>query len=234
MVHIPAFCPDQFTHPKAYTGCLRLFLPVATSALGISFQDAVAIQPSGLLPNALERLQARTATGNGFDLRKIYSLMLTGPRDLGFYYPMRFHKLGTYELRGRHAALFAANLRAIDNLSPRTASRLVHRLGESSTPQAWEQQHREFLANGGLAPGLEGDLYFISQELFANKLHACPPPFYSQEQLSKIWKERSFAKLYLLNDEHMEDPDGAYRMALDSWTPPDWRAGTSSSRAWWH
>eukprot|EP00439_Symbiodinium_sp_Y106_P029208 s5963_g3.t1 len=27
----------------------------------------------------------------------------------------------------------------------------------------------------------------------------------------------------------MEDPDGAYRMALDSWTPPDWRAGTSSS-----
>ena len=25
MVHIPAFCPDQFTHPKAYTGCLRLF-----------------------------------------------------------------------------------------------------------------------------------------------------------------------------------------------------------------
>ena len=69
-----------------------------------------------------------------------------------------FIKLGTYELRGRHAALFAANLRAIDNLSPRTASRLVHRLGESSTPQAWEQQHREFLANGGLAPGLEGDL----------------------------------------------------------------------------
>ena len=126
MVHIPAFCPDQFTHPKAYTGCLRLFLPVATSALGLSFQDAVAIQPSGLLPNALERLQARTATGNGFDLRKICSLMLTGPRDLGFYYPMRFHKLGTYELRGRHAALFAANLRAIDNLSPRTASRLVH------------------------------------------------------------------------------------------------------------
>ena len=139
-------------------------------------------------------------------------------------------KLGTYELRGRHAALFAANLRAIDNLSPRTASRLVHRLGESSTPQAWEQQHREFLANGGLAPGLEGDLYFISQELFANKLRAC------QEQLSNIWKERSFAKLYLLNDddEHMEDPDGAYPMALDSWTPPDWRAGTSSSRAWWH
>ena len=83
MVHIPAFCPDQFTHPKAYTGCLRLFLPVATSALGLSFQDAVAIQPSGLLPNALERLQARTATGNGFDLRKICSLMLTGPRDLG-------------------------------------------------------------------------------------------------------------------------------------------------------
>ena len=154
--------------------------------------------------------------------------------ELGAENPMRFHKLGTYELRGRHAALFAANLRAIDNLSPRTASRLVHRLGESSTPQAWEQQHREFLANGGLAPGLEGDLYFISQELFANKLHACPPPFYSQEQLSKIWKERSFAKLYLLNDEHMEDPDGAYRMALDSWTPPDWRAGTSSSRAWWH
>ena len=77
---------------------------------------------------------------------------------------MRFHKLGTYELRGRHAALFAAHLRAIDNLSPRTASRLVHRLGESSTPQAWEQQRREFLANGGLAPGLEGDLYFISQE----------------------------------------------------------------------
>ena len=112
---------------------------MATSALGLSFQDAVAIQPSGLLPNALERLQARTATGNGFDLRKICSLMLTGPRDLGFYYPMRFHKLGTYELRGRHAALFAANLRAIDNLSPRTASRLVHRLGESSTPQAWEQ-----------------------------------------------------------------------------------------------
>ena len=130
--------------------------------------------------------------------------MLTGTRDLGFYCPMRFHKLGTYELRGRHAALFAANLRAIDNLSPRTASRLVHRLGESSTPQVWEQQHREFLANGGSAPGLEGDLYFISQEL------------------------------YLLNDEHMEDPDGAYRMALDSWTPPDWRAGTSSSRAWWH
>ena len=126
MVHIPAFCPDQFTHPKAYTGCLRLFLPVATSALGLSFQDAVAIQPSGLLPNALERLQARTATGSGFDLRKICSLMLTGPRDLGFYYPMRFHKLGTYELRGRHAALFAAHLRAIDNLSPRTASRLVH------------------------------------------------------------------------------------------------------------
>ena len=29
---------------------------------------------------------------------------------------MRFQKLGTYELRGRHAALFAANLRAIDNL----------------------------------------------------------------------------------------------------------------------
>ena len=48
--------------------------------------------------------------------------MLTGPRDLGFYYPMRFHKLGTCELRGRHTALFAANLRAIDNLSPRTAS----------------------------------------------------------------------------------------------------------------
>ena len=116
-------------------------------------------------------------------------------------------KLGTYELRGRHAALFAANLRAIDNLSP-PASRLVHRLGESSTPQAWEQQ-REFLANG-LAPGLEGDLYFISQELFANKLRAC------QEQQSKIWKERSFAKLYLRNDEHMEDLDGAYSMALDS------------------
>ena len=54
MVHIPS---------KAYTGCLRLFLPVATSALTLSFQDAVAIQPSGLLPNALERLQARTATG---------------------------------------------------------------------------------------------------------------------------------------------------------------------------
>ena len=53
---------------------------------------------------------------------------------------MHFHKLGTYELQGRHAALFAANLRAIDNLSPRTASRLVHRLGESSTPQAWEQE----------------------------------------------------------------------------------------------
>ena len=119
--------------------------------------------------------------GQWLDLRKICSLMLTGPRDLGFYYPMRFHKLGTYELRGRHAALFAANLRAIDNLSPRTASRLVHRLGESSTPQAWEQQHREFLANEGLAPGLEGDLYFISQELLANLLHACPPPFYSQE-----------------------------------------------------
>ena len=48
-----AFCPDQFTHPKARTGCLRLFLPVATSALGESFQDAVAIQPYGLLPNAL-------------------------------------------------------------------------------------------------------------------------------------------------------------------------------------
>ena len=72
MVHIPAFCPDQFMHPKTDTGCLRLFLPVATSALGLSFQDAVAIQPSGLLPNALERLQARTA--NGFDLRKICSL----------------------------------------------------------------------------------------------------------------------------------------------------------------
>ena len=76
MVHIPAFCPDQFTHPKAYTGCLRLFLPVATSALGLSFQDAVAIQPSGLLPNALERLQARTATGNGFDLISAKSVRL--------------------------------------------------------------------------------------------------------------------------------------------------------------
>ena len=53
--------------------------------------------------------------------------------DLGFYYPMRFHK-PTYELRGRHAALFTANLPAIDNLS--TASRLVHRLDESSTLQA--------------------------------------------------------------------------------------------------
>ena len=30
-VHIPAFCPDQFTHPEAHTGCFRLFFSVATS-----------------------------------------------------------------------------------------------------------------------------------------------------------------------------------------------------------
>ena len=34
------------------------------------------MQPSGLLPNGLERLQARTATRDGFDLRKICSLVL--------------------------------------------------------------------------------------------------------------------------------------------------------------
>ena len=94
----------------------------------------------------------------------------------------------------------------------------MHRLGESSTPQAWEQQHREFLANGGLAPGLEGDLYFISQELFANKLHACPPPFYSQEQLSKIWKERSFAKSSTFSTMNT----WKIRMALTAWP---WTAG---------
>eukprot|EP00439_Symbiodinium_sp_Y106_P015582 s9848_g2.t1 len=123
---------------------------------------------------------------------------------------------------------------AIPSLLGDGASRLVHRLGESSTPQAWEQQHRE---KERLPPNRGPELpldYFISQELFANKLHACPPPFYSQEQLSKIWKERSFAKLYLLNDEHMELglPRMAYRNL--STCGADWRAGTSSSRAWWH
>ena len=47
MVHIPAFCSDQFTHPKATraaSACSYQLLPVATSALGLSFQDAVAIR----------------------------------------------------------------------------------------------------------------------------------------------------------------------------------------------
>ena len=35
--------------------------------------------------------------GNSFDLRKICSLMLTGPRDLGFFYPMRAGNVRTAE-----------------------------------------------------------------------------------------------------------------------------------------
>ena len=59
------------------------------------------------------------------------------------------------------------------------------------------------------------DLDFISHELFT-KLHACPPPSIAKSSNQKIWKERSFAKLYLLNDEHMEDPDLPH--GIDSWT----------------
>ena len=59
MVHIPAFCPDQFTHPKAHTGCLRLFLPVATSALGLSFRMWLPFNFLACCPTPYDMLKSK-------------------------------------------------------------------------------------------------------------------------------------------------------------------------------
>ena len=77
MVHIPAFCSDQFTHPEAHTGCLRLFLPVATSALGYPSRmrlpfNLLACCPSPGTPSSPE------LDGQWLDLGKICALMPTG------------------------------------------------------------------------------------------------------------------------------------------------------------
>ena len=135
-----------------------------------------ALLGSALLPNALEWF---SSPQNLF----AYADWTTC---LGFCYPNVFSSAGNVRTAGVSCSPVCSQSWG---LSSRTASRPVHRLGEGSAPQPGSNAsgvpcERRFNARP------RGRPYFIYQELFANKLHACPP-FYSQEQLSKIWKVRA-------------------------------------------
>ncbi|CAE7748069.1 unnamed protein product [Symbiodinium sp. CCMP2592] len=219
LMQSPPFNPSIFTHPANYSGRLRVFLPVEPRALGLEPTSLVPIQPSGLLASALARLRARTTAGAGFDVPRICAMCLRAPRPQGLYYPMRFHRLGGYTLTGRMAALVANNLRSLPN-DHHEADAI--RLGATLAPGSWQELHRRFLEEGGLHPGLDANVHFLSKDICPDLFERKNTPFYTDRQLRRLYPGYNVSTMLMLNDEHMEDPNQAWARYLDRYVPtPD-------------